>query len=593
MESSVAQDKVGRFEDWFTLSQDQTVDSRAEGERARDYKDGIQLTAEEVATLKKRGQPPVVTNRIRRKVEWLKGLEVKQRTDPKAFPRTPKHEAGAESATDAIRFVCDDQDWDEVRSECYDNFIVEGYCAAEVVHKDKKDGTVDVVINHYPWDRCFYDPFSRKSDFSDARYKGLVIWVDEDDFIHEHSGSRELCEVAYGQASDNDTYDDKPANVWGDRNLKRVRLLLIWYREKTEWKWVKFIKGHILEEGDSPYKDEDGDSVCPLIMESAYIGRENDRHGPIRDMFDPQDEINKRGSKALHILNSNQTMGVKGAVSSVAAMKREKANPDGHIEFSIEAMEDAMRAGVRPLEFIPQNDKFAGEIGLLQEAKREIDLLGANSALAGEDGPSASGRAVLAKQQGGMIEIASLSDKMNRFTRTIYRHIWMRIRQYWKEERWIRVTDDEDTARFVGLNRPITLEEQLGTMDPQQAQALAMQLGLYPGDPRLGEVVGIDNNVEQLDVDIIIEEVPDRITLAGEAFEALLKYGPAIPPAVLIEADPSLPTQRKEKLLKLLQETPPDPMKAAEAEDKQASAIERQAHAQKYQAETNAIMGGF
>ena len=49
-------------------------------------------------------------NRIRRKIEWLKGLEVKQRTDPKAFPRTPKHVDGAESATDAIRYVCDDQE---------------------------------------------------------------------------------------------------------------------------------------------------------------------------------------------------------------------------------------------------------------------------------------------------------------------------------------------------------------------------------------------------------------------------------------------------------------------------------------------------
>ena len=31
-----------------------------------------------------------------------------------------------------------------------------------------------------PWDRIWYDPHSRALDFTDARYKGLVIWMDQD-----------------------------------------------------------------------------------------------------------------------------------------------------------------------------------------------------------------------------------------------------------------------------------------------------------------------------------------------------------------------------------------------------------------------------
>ena len=94
------------LEQWFVAAEDATVKARRESERARDYVDGNQLSAEEIAELKRRGQPPVVVNRIRRKIEWLKGLEVKQRTDPKAFPRTPQHQADAEAVTDAIRYVC-------------------------------------------------------------------------------------------------------------------------------------------------------------------------------------------------------------------------------------------------------------------------------------------------------------------------------------------------------------------------------------------------------------------------------------------------------------------------------------------------------
>lgn len=594
MENSV--DKyASRLEQWFQASEDATVDARAESERARDYVDGKQLTTEEVAELKRRGQPPVVINRVRRKIEWLKGLEVKQRTDPKAFPRTPQHQDDAESITDAIRFVCDKEDWDGKRSEVYDNFLVEGFGGAEVVHEQNARGEVDVKINVYPWDRLFYDPHSRRNDFSDARYKGAVLWMDQEDFERDYPDEWEGIATQYGV--NDDTYDDRPRDIWFDQQRKRVRVILIWYRKDSMWHWCKFIKGAKLDEGESPYVDEDGQSECPLIMVAAYVDRENQRYGLMRDMFDPQDEINKRRSKALHSINSRQTYGIKGAVDSVAAMKRELAKPDGHVEINAEAFEDAARIGQRPFEVIPTNDQTAGQFQLLQEAKMEIDMLGANSALEGEVGESTSGRAVLARQQGGMIEIAALNDKLHQFTREVYRQIWMRIKQFWREEKWVRVTDDEANARFVGLNRPITLGEQLGQMPPEQAQMIAVQMGLRPGDPRLQMQVGVQNEVSQIDVDIVLEEVPDRVTLEGEVFEALLKYGPQIPPAVLIEADPTLPSKKKEKLLELMQAPPqPSPSEQLDMAGKEAALFETQAKTQKLQAEAAAtypLAGAF
>ena len=577
-----------RYQKWFSDAEDATIDARKEAERARDYTDGIQLTSEEVATLKSRGQPPVVINRIRRKIEWLRGLEVKQRTDPKAFPRTPEHQDDAESVTDAIRFVCDSEDWDGKRSEVYDNFLVEGFGGCEVIHRQNRRGEVEVEINHYPWDRLFYDPFSRRDDFSDARYKGVVLWMDGADFARDYPGHKDrIAQMAEDFASD--TYDDRPNNKWYDGKRNRVRVVLMWHRKDGVWHWVKFIHGAELESGESPYFDEDGDSVCPLIMQSAYVGRDNSRYGIVRDMFDPQDEINKRRSKALHTSTSRNTFGVKGAVESVKEMKRQLALPDGHVEISVEAMEEAARVGMKPFDVIPQSDQLSAQFSLLQEAKQEIDMLGANSALAGEVGESTSGRAVLARQQGGMVEIASLNDKLHRFTRTVYRHIWMRIKQFWTEERWVRVTDDEANARFVGINQQITMGQALGEMPEEQAAGVARQMGLFPGDPRLNQVVEIRNNVSEIDVDIILEEVPDRVTLEGEVFEALLKYGPQIPPAVLIEADPTLPTKKKEKLLELMQQPPaPSPAEQLEMAGKEAELFETQAKTQKLQAEAAA-----
>src|SRR6056297_2094480 len=150
-------DLVNKFEE----AEHVTYEARLEAERARDYVDGKQLTTEEIAELKKRGQPPIIINRTRRKIQWLRGLEVKQRTDPKAFPRTPGDEQSAEAATDALRFVADNTSFDRKRSQVWENMLVEGFGGVEILHKTKKQRDpmqppeVEVVVNCYNWDRLF------------------------------------------------------------------------------------------------------------------------------------------------------------------------------------------------------------------------------------------------------------------------------------------------------------------------------------------------------------------------------------------------------------------------------------------------------
>lgn len=585
MENSV---DSSRLQQWFTAAEDATVTSRRESERARDYVDGKQLTPEQVQELKDRGQPPVVINRVRRKIEWLKGLEVQRRTDPRAFPRTPQHQQGAEAATDAIRYVCDNVDWDTTRSDVYENMLVEGFGGCEVIHDADGDGDPEIRVNHYPWDRLFYDPHSRRHDFSDARYKGAVLWMDQEDFEDAYPKAKDHVGTLMSTSA-SETYDDKPTDRWIDFKRKRVRVVLIWFRHKNEWHFAKFIKDAILEEGKSPYVDEKGRSVCPLIMGSAFVGRDLDRYGLLRDMFDPQDEVNKRRSKALFGVTSRQTMSIAGALNSVADMKLELSRPDGHIEITAEALEDAARVGMRPFEILPNNDQISGQFDLLQEAKNEIDMLGANSALAGEGEANSSGRAVMAKQQGGLIEIASLNDRLHQLTREVYRQIWMRIRQFWKAEKWIRVTDDDRNVRFVGLNRPVTLQEHLSQMPPEQVQQIALQMGLRPGDPRLGQVVSVENRAEDIDVDIVLEEVPDQVTLAGETFEQLVNVSNAqpgvVPADILIEAAPGIKRDIKDKLMERMEQQSAQ-QGQMQGVAMQAKMAEQQAGLQKTQSET-------
>lgn len=580
---------VHKFEEAEQLSHE----ARNEARRARDYFDGKQLTEAEIAELKKRGQAPLPFNRIRRKVQWLKGIEIQQRTDPRAFPREPDDEGAAEGATDALRFVADNTNWDKKKTATWDNMLVEGFGGVEILHRAKVNRRtgredVDITVNHYPADRLFYDPHSREPDFSDARYLGAVVWQDKDDLIARYPGKKAVIEQMQTDAAQSvgDTYDDKPRHgLWYDAKRDRIRVVLMWYQEGGVWKWCQFVQKDKLDGGDSPYVDEDGESVCPLIMQSLYVGRDNDRYGVVRDMFAPQDEVNKRRSKGLHLLNMRQVR-VSPSVTNRQEISRQLARPDGIIE-----------AEAEDFEVLLTNDMAQGNLALLEEAKREIDTLGANAALEGETGESASGRAVLARQQGGMIELAPEMDCLRHFTQRCFEHMWMRIRQFWTAEKWVRVTDDDRNVKFAQLNRPITFGEKLGELPPEQVQAIAAQMQLRPNDPRLFEVVEIENNVAEMAVDIIIEESPDRITLAGEMFEALVKYAQngTIPPKVLIEADPTLPVSKKEKLLELLEEYEAQqaqiagPQMQAEQALAAAEVQHKQAEAQKTAAEIEEV----
>lgn len=551
-----------RLVSMFEEAEEANQQARDLSAKSRDYYDGKQLTEEEIAELRKRKQPPIVINRIRRKIDWLRGLEMQSRTDPKAFPRTPLHQQGAEAATDAIRFVVDRCDFDKKRSGVWENMLIEGIGGIEVIHDFRPPmNEPEIKINRYAADRLFHDPHSVEPDFSDARYLGAVVWADAEALKKKFPGKEEIIAAS---VSSEDTYssdyEDKPRyQVWSDPKRKRVRQVLCYYQEGDVWKWAQYVKGGILDEGESPYVDERGDSVCPMLLQSAYVDRDGQRYGVVRDMIDPQDEINKRRSKLLHQLNNRQTMGIKGAVN-VATMKNQMSRPDGHVEIDAESVEAAREVGMKPFDIINQADQVAGQSALLQEAKGELDLMGANSGLAGKDqtGSSESGRAIMARQQGGLIEVAPLTDGLSQFTRRTYEHIWMRIRQFWRSEKWIRVTDDERNVRFVGLNKPVTLLDKLSQMPPEQVQAIALQMGLSPNDPRLMEAVDIENPVEQIDVDIILEEVPDQVTLQGETFQQIVQIATsmpgAIPPEVLIETAPGLRTDIKDKILKHLEQ---------------------------------------
>ncbi len=591
-------DMLAKLLGWFLEAEDSGRDAREYAERDRDYYDGKQWTSAEKTKLEARGQAAIVINRVKRKVDFLTGSEIQARTDPKAFPRTPNHEQAAEAATDALRYVCQNNDFDIVRSDAWENMVVEGTGACAVLVKPVH-GEPEISLAWVPWDRLFWDPHSRKRDFSDARYKGVVIWMDQDEAVARWPGHEAAFEEMIQTSTTAETYDDRPKfNVWADKKRKRVRVVEIHYKDgRGAWHWAFFTKAAMLQEPAlSPFVDENGEPESWLIMSSLHVDRDNNRYGAVREMIGPQQEVNHRRSKALHLLSVRQVRTESGAVEDVGHAKRELAKPDGWIETNPNLQ----------FEILPTNDMAQAQFSLLQESKAEIDGMGPNASLQGKQDRELSGRALLAQQQGGFVELGRAFDTRRQWDLAVYRQVWNRIRQFWTAERWVRVTDDDDNLKFVGLNQPVTAGEQViaqlrdGGADQATLQAAVAQLSARP---EAQQVVAVENEVAEMDVDIILEEAPDTVNIQQEQFDGIVKMATAgvpFPPEVIIEAS-SL--RNKKALLEKLQGGDEEARAEAaekaviaeelqvrgaiaqiekteaEAEDKQASAEERRAKA--------------
>lgn len=546
MEDSVdgLQDRITEFRD-FTTS---TTTARALAEKCRDYKNGEQLSEEERKALKKRKQPPVIDNKIQDKYETLIGIEQQTRTDPKAYPRTPQHEDEADAATDALRYVKDDNAFTETTTAAFDNLVVEGLCAGEVIIEPRKGKHPKVQMKRIRWDRTYYDPHSLELDYSDARYKGFFTWMDleEAKAMPQWKGKEDALDGCFSaeSISTDGTHDDKPRFSMISDKRKRVQIFTVYYRKADYWMRAVWCLGGYLEGPEkSNYKDQDGNPDCCIEMQALYKDRDGNPFGAVQRWIDLQDEHNKRRSKMLHLLNTKQLHTEKGAFEDINKARAELHKPDGVIEYT-----QGMKS-----EIITNLDLSQGQFQLLQYTDAQLSATGPNAALMGQTG-NISGRAKQLDQQGGMLMTAPLANALRSWKTRMYRHAWNRIRQYWTAPMWIRVTDNEDNVRFAGLNQPSTVGELQAKklakqqLPPEQKAAMVQQIAADPN--AMGRA--IENNVAEMDVDIIIDEAPDTVIVQSEEFDKLVRLAESgqvqIPPKALIAAS-QLRAQTKKQVM--------------------------------------------
>ena len=515
---------------YFEDARDTNDEYRKESLIDRDYWDGYQWSEEQRKILEGRKQPPLYFNEIKLSIRGLVGVWEQGRNDPRAWPRNPQDEESADVASKVLRYVKDYAEWDDKRTRCALQYFVEGTTAA-IIQMDEHSR---VDIEQIRFEEFFHDPRSRALDFSDARYMGIAKWMFADAVsqLYPDAGADIQASVDFsggGLGVAGDTFADKPEGesfgIWADPKLKRVFIVEMYHKEAFGWARCVFWGGGILESGPSPYLDSHGKPDCAIRARSCYIDRENRRYGEVRDLRSPQDAINKRESNLLHMLSNRQAVASIPEIAytvDAEIVRREMSKADGVIP-----------AGWQPTSL---TDLASGQFNLLQNARDFIQRIGQNPSVLAQQSASASGRAQIARQQAGMVDSAMSLNGLRLFELSVFRSIWQRCRQFWKAPDYIRVTDDAGAPQFVGINQPIQ-----GELQPMM---------MPDGSIGVGQpIMGYENALAEMDVDITIDSVPDTANLAQEQFDKLIElaqiYGPQEVPFDDILEVSSLPEKAK------------------------------------------------
>lgn len=509
------QSEIGKFREWFTEAADWAADWRAEAKQDYEFVAGKQWEEADIQRLKESGRPAIVINRIKPLINVLSGYQRLNRYDIEFLPRTGDDVDICTVRKGITKYILDECDYDSEESHAFLDAAIGGIGWFEVGYKVKpeiNDGEA-FVKREDPFG-IYVDPESHKADFSDAKYICRAKWVDKDELTityPEHAEEIKAQYAIYDNAEKNDGAYDDP--MWYKRDIHKARLIECWYKVKeresiyyledgstvsqaditpehflsgavagysdikiTKVRCAVFIERFLLEDIPSPYQHGEFPFV-PIVCYNYGVG--DLPAGFVRDLKDPQREINKRRIQELHILNTTGNGG--GWIEEDAMTAKQKAdykrkgNSPGYFQ---EVRPGAIAQGKiheRAMGQIP-----AAVIQAESQATADLTAVsGINEALMGTDiASTSSGRAIELKQKQAITHIAPMFDHLRKAKKKIAYLLWGKrgysgiIPQYYTDDKVYRV-EGKNGQQFIRVNQQVIQQDALGNIIHQTLNNLA------------------------------------------------------------------------------------------------------------------------
>jgi hypothetical protein len=507
---------IAKLKRMFNEAASAQEEARKLAQKSRDYYDGEQIDAATKGILHKRGQSAGAWNQIRRSVDGVLGLISQSASDPEATARNDNGDEAATVVTKVLRYLSDKTDLEETKRILSKSFVVGGTCAVIV----EVDHTGDARTVPIEYDEFYYDPYSKRPDFSDAQYLIQAKWLDlktaQRMWPDKASSITAPSNSGFGifDPSDNGEF----TNAWWDGQRKRLMVVNIYYidPETGVWNYAILCHSTIFEYGESGFLDDNDHPTCPILGLSYEMDRQGVRYGIVKDMIPLQDKVNGLDSRTLHL-----------AVSTQVQITDDSALPTDRDTARTEA---ARADGVIPKGYskIETTDLFQGATLKLNQYVQAIkDMSPSPSVLGRAEGANQSGRARQIAAASGFTEMATAFARLERLEERIYEQMWFRARQFMTAPKMLRVTDDTGAKESLMLNYPI--QHPMTVHQPIIGADGKPVIDPHTGQPAMHPVVqqqtvGVQNQLAQMSVEITITTVRQAVSLRQEAIDAMLEW---------------------------------------------------------------------
>lgn len=484
---------------WYYYEREKQAANRLEMATDHDFYDNLQWDEDDKQTLLDRGQLPLVFNEIAPMVDWLIGTERRTRVDWKVLPRTEDDVQIADIKTQVLKYVSDINRVQFLRSRAFADAVKGGIGWMDDGVRD--DPTQDVLYSKYEdWRNILYDSASYELDLSDARYIFRWRWVDEDIAVmmfpdrencirravesRNHANWSAEDEVEFpmsDSASSSGAVYAQGTGMMVDVKRRRVRLFECQYREPVRTKVVASgpMKGSYFNEGDDALVqalNQQGGSIIDKVTMRVHIAvftesdvlsmgpsvfrhnrftltpiwcyrRNRDRmpYGVVRRVRDLQRDLNKRASKALFMLNTNQIIAEEGAVADWDVAADEASRPDGVI-IKRQGKEFAIRR---------DTDGATGQIQMMTLDAQSIQKsAGVSQENMGRQTNAVSGEAIKARQLQGSVVTTEPFDNLRLAVQVQGEKQNSLVEQFYSEEKVIRLTGQKGAIEWLRVNQP-------------------------------------------------------------------------------------------------------------------------------------------
>lgn len=562
LDTPEAKERLRTLEDWWYQARQAQAENRYEQALDQDFYDGLQWRDDEKLALLDRMQSPLVFNRIKPSVDWILGTEKRTRVESKVHPRGEEDLPLAEVKTKLLKYIGDVNKLGFARSRAFADAVIVGIGWLEdAIRKDSTEEIL--FSRTETWRNMWYDHLSVERDLSDARYLFRSKWVDLDVAVTMFPESGQSIRAASQAhdlwGSDDDefywltnrldqsgrqytqqSYFDDAFNA--NNRRQRVRLIEAWYRVPTA---VQIMRGTPQIEGlvynprdpfHSALVDQEyaslfdatrmlvrcamfiggsltGDGTLLQDIPSPYRhnrfpftpiwcyrrGRDNAPYGVVRNLRDPQEDLNKRRSKALFILSTNRLVANKNAFDDWDEVAEEVAKPNMILKKTpgTEVIFDRETALVEEHVMMERDD-----------AQYIQDVSGVTDENMGRQTNAVSGTAIQARQNQGTLVTAEMFDNLRYAIQLQGEKQLSLVEQFYDQAKKIRIIGGRGHVEFITINQPL-LDEY-------------------------GRPV-IENDITASQADFIVDTMDFRESVRMAMFEQLMNLCGQLPPEITIQ----------------------------------------------------------